>query len=71
MRRALPLLLAGWLLGVVTAFAVAYAVLNLLYERRTYWDRDPALQATLRSGWIVIRTNDQWTTIERPRLHLP
>ena len=69
MRRALPLLLAGWLLGIVTAVVVAYAVPNLLYERRSVMIGD-AIQL-IRQDWIILRYTEPYYTLERPRLRLP
>ena len=74
MRRALPLLLTGWLLGVLTAFAVGYAAPSLLYERRLlfgFQTTDTRLRELLSDGWIVVRSDKGILTVERPRLRLP
>ena len=74
MRRALPLLLAGWLLGVVTAFAVGHAAPSLLYEQRVLFGfrtTDARVRELIADGWVVVRSDEGVLTVERPRLRLP
>ena len=74
MRRALLLLLAGWLLGVVTALAVGSAAPSLLYERRVLFGfrmTDTRVRELLADGWVVVRSDEGVMTVERPRLRLP
>ncbi len=74
MRRALLLLLAGWLLGVVTAIAVGESAPSLLYEQRVlfgFHTTDTRVRELLSNGWVVVRSDEGVLTVERPRLRLP
>ena len=74
MRRALLLLFAGWLLGVVTAFAVGHAAPSLLHEQRVLFGfrmTDTRVRDLLADGWVVVRSDEEVLTVERPRLCLP
>jgi hypothetical protein len=74
MRRAVLLLLAGWLLGVVTAFAVGNAAPSLLYQQRVLYGfhtTDTRLRELLSDGWVVVRSDAGILTVQRPRLRLP
>lgn len=74
MRRARLLLLAGWLLGVLTACVVGDAAPSLLYERRLLFGfrtTDTRLRELLSDGWVVVRSDEGILTVERPRLRLP
>jgi hypothetical protein len=68
-RRTVAALIVGWLLGIVTAFAIP----TLLYERRSMV-ASPQLGDAFSSGWYVVRTDGPGNTVytlERPRVRLP
>ena len=73
MRRVL----VGLVLGITIGVAIAFAIPDLLYERRTVslangieWE--DIEQATIRDGWRIVRIDDKALyQLERPRLRLP
>lgn len=63
---------AGWLVGIVTA----YAVPTVLYETKTISEVDPinrrsnlaAVYEAPSQGWVLISSTGDFYTFQRPRL---